>query len=111
MIRCTILILALAVFVSASAETLTESGYLDGAGDSDSWDINAVNTIIDVVFTWPLGAEYWVTVYGMSGDELGNFNLNKGENIQLSGGGKFTIKIYSVTGSGSWTATWEDEGG
>lgn len=96
--------------VASCAGTFTETGYLSGPSDSDLWDLNLENNFVDVVFTWPLGAEYWVTVYGMYGDELGNFNLNEGETIQLSGGGKFTIKIYSVKGAGSWTATWEDQG-
>ena len=110
MIRKSLLILVLFSAVASCSGTFTKSGYLDGPGDSDSWDVNLENKFVDVVFTWPLGAEYWVTVYGMYGDELGNFNLNEGETIQLSGGGKFTIQIYSVKGAGSWTATWEDQG-
>ena len=107
--RNAIIVLALVVAAAASAGTFTESGYLDGPGDSDSWDINALNKVVDVVFTWPMGAEYRVTVYGMHGDKLGDFDLNEGETIQLSGGGKFTMKIYSAAGAGSWTAEWEDE--
>jgi hypothetical protein len=107
----TVGILALVFFVGAAyAATSTKSGYLDGPDDYEKWDLNLNNKIVDVVFTWPLGAEYWVTVYGMYGDELGTFNLVEGETIQLSGGGKFTIKIFSDSGSGSWTATWDDEG-
>jgi len=110
MIRKLLLILLLFSAAASCAGASTETGYLSGPGDSESWDLNLKNKVVDVVFTWPLNAEYWVTVYGMHGDELGNFNLNEGETIQLSGGGKFTIKIYSVKGAGSWTATWEDRG-
>lgn len=101
--------LMLLAAVAAYAGTQTKSGYLNGTDDSESWDLNLKSKYVDVVFTWPLGAEYWVIVYGMYGDELGTFNLEEGETIQLSGGGKFTIEIYSVKGSGSWTATWTDE--
>lgn len=110
MIRNLLIILVLFSAASSCAGTFTKSGHLDGPDDSDTWDIDLNDKVVDVVFTWPLGAEYWVTVYGMYGDELGNFNLNEGETIQLSGGGKFTIEIYSVKGTGSWTATWEDQG-
>jgi hypothetical protein len=104
-----VITLILLAAVTAYAGPQTKSGYLDGTDDSESWNLNLTSKYVDVVFTWPLGAEYWVTVYGMYGDELGTFNLEEGETIQLSGGGKFTIEIYSVKGSGSWTATWTDE--
>ena len=110
MVRALFIVTVLISTAAFGAGEYTESGYLDGPGDSDSWDMNLESKFVDVVFTWPLSGEYWVTVYGMHGDELGNFNLNEGETIQLSGGGKFTIKIYSVKGAGSWTATWEDRG-
>jgi hypothetical protein len=108
MMKYAVIILILIASVTVCAGTQTKSGYLDGTDDFESWDLNLTSKVVDVVFTWPLGSEYWVTVYGMYGDELGTFNLEEGETIQLSGGGKFTVKVFSVKGSGSWTATWKD---
>lgn len=82
---------------------------LSGAGDSDSFDVIAQYDQVDVAFAWPEGqADFWVKVYGEEGDELGDFDLDNGEIIQLLNGGKFTLRIYSKSGSGSWSATYEN---
>lgn len=83
-----------------------KSGTLVGPGDSESFDINTTKDYLEVTFTWPGNASFWVKVHGQTGDLLGDFDLANGEIIQLYGGGKFTLTIYSVTGSGPWTATY-----
>jgi hypothetical protein len=100
-------ILASAV-VPAFALTHTAEGYLGGPDDYDEFDLFARTDYIEVVFTWPESADFWVTVYGMNGDLLGDFRLADGEIIQLSGGGKFTLLITAESGGGNWWCEWED---
>ncbi len=48
-----------------------------------------------------------VEVIGQDGRTvLGNFDLDNGEIIQLSGGGTFYLTIYSNRGAGNWTCSW-----
>jgi hypothetical protein len=83
-----------------------KSGTLSGPGDSESFDINTTKDYLEVTYTWPSDASFWVKVIGQDGSVLGDFDLANGEVIQLYGGGKFTLNIYSVSGSGAWTATY-----
>lgn len=84
-------------------------GFLDGEGDSDSFEVYANYDQVDVVFSWPEGeADFWVKVFGEDGDELGDFDLDDGEIIQLLNGGRFEVEIYSRGGQGSWSATYEN---
>jgi len=83
-----------------------KSGTLSGTGASESFDINTTKDYLEVTFTWPANASYWVKVHGQDGSLLGEFDLANGEIIQLYGGGKFTLTVYSVSGSGAWTATY-----
>jgi hypothetical protein len=85
------------------------AGTLSGKGDSDSFDVIAEYEQVDVVFAWPEGqVDFWVKAYGQEGDELGDFDLDNGDIIQLLNGGKFTVEFYSKKGSGSWSATYEN---
>jgi len=61
-----------------------------------------------VPFTYPKGSvDFWVEVIGQDGRTvLGNFDLDNGEIIQLSGGGTFYLTIYSNRGAGNWTCSW-----
>jgi hypothetical protein len=96
------------VTVPAFALTHTAKGYLGGPDDYDEFDLFARTNYIEVVFTWPESADFWVTVYGMNGDLLGDFRLADGEVIQLSGGGKFTLLVTAESGGGNWSCEWED---
>jgi|WetSurMetagenome_2_1015567.scaffolds.fasta_scaffold448527_1 hypothetical protein len=88
--------------VSTDGE-LVASGSLP-KGESSTFAYEASADDENLVFTWPSGASFWVKVFGSSGKQLGDYDLNEGETINLTGGGKFTLKIYSKSGSGAWTA-------
>jgi hypothetical protein len=83
-------------------------GYLTGPGDSCTWSIYAYSNYLEVPFTYPKGSvDFWVEIVGQDGyTVLGNFDLDNGEIIQLSGGGTFYLTIYSNYGSGKWNASW-----
>jgi hypothetical protein len=88
---------------------VTESGYLSGPGASYTFTINAGNvSYLEVPFTYPVGSvDFWVKVVGQDGyTVLGDFDLDNGEIIQLSGGGTFYLTIYSKSGAGNWSATY-----
>ena len=63
---------------------------------------------MEVPFTYPVGSvDFWVKVVGQDGSTiLGNFDLDRGKIIQLSGGGTFYMRVYSRSGSGNWSCTW-----
>jgi hypothetical protein len=86
-----------------------EGGYLAGPGASYTFVVNAGNnTYIEVPFTYPVGSvDFWVKVVGQDGyTVLGDFDLDNGEIIQLSGGGTFYVTVYSKMGAGNWSATY-----
>lgn len=89
--------------------THTYSGKLRGVNDSNKIDLFLNSSNVDVKFTWPSGAEYHAKVLGMTGNELGDFNLNEGDVVNLTGGGKFSLIVYSRGGDGGWTATYTDQ--
>jgi hypothetical protein len=85
----------------------TEGGYLSGPGASYTFTVNAgSNNFLEVPFTYPKGqASFWVRVVGQDGSTvLGDFDLDKGEVVQLMGGGTFYLTVYSKTGAGNWSA-------
>ncbi len=82
---------------------ITESGYLNGPGSSYTFTVNAGNVnYLEVPFTYPKGqVKFWVKVVGQDGSSvLGDFDLDNGEVIQLSGGGTFYLTVYSKMGAG-----------
>ncbi len=86
-----------------------EGGYLAGPGASYTFVINAGDvTYLEVPFTYPVGSvDFWVKVVGQDGyTVLGDFDLDNGDIIQLSGGGTFYVTIYSKMGAGNWSATY-----
>jgi len=89
--------------------THNESGYLSGPGASYTFVINAgSNNYLEVPFTYPKGSvKFWVKVIGQDGTSvLGDFDLDNGEIIQLSGGGTFYLTVYSKMGAGNWSASY-----
>jgi hypothetical protein len=87
----------------------SQGGYLAGPGASYTFTVNAGSvTYLEVPFTYPKGSvSFWVKVVGQDGSTvLGDFDLNNGEIIQLSGGGTFYVTIYSKMGAGNWSATY-----
>ncbi len=93
---------------ATSGNTTTFTGVLRGANDSNKFDVFAENDLIEVEFVWPDDTYFHVKVLGMAGDELGDFDLSEGEIIELTGGGKFALIVYSRSGDGAWTATYTD---
>lgn len=94
--------------VPAMAGSHSQSGYLSGVDDLDEFGLYANSDYIEVTFVYPSGADFWVTVYGMNDNLLGDFQLSQGEVIQLSGGGVFTLVVTSEYGGGNWSCTWYD---
>jgi len=104
-----LLVLMVLSLAAANAFAVTESGYLYGPGASYTFTVNAGSVnYVEVNFSWPKGsADFWVKVVGQDGRTvLGNFDLDNGEIIQLSGGGTFYLTIYSNRGAGNWSCTW-----
>jgi hypothetical protein len=93
---------------ATSGNTTTYSGVLRGVNDSNKFDVFAESDKIEVEFDWPDDASFHVKVVGMAGDELGDFDLSEGEIIELTGGGKFTLIVYSKGGDGPWKAKYTD---
>lgn len=91
-----------------SGDATTYSGVLRGANDSNKFDVFTESDEIEVEFDWPDDTYFHVKVVGMAGDELGDFDLSEGEIIELTGGGKFTLIVYSKGGDGPWTATYAE---
>ena len=84
-----------------------ETGILSGTDDSYDFTIDAgFDDYVEVYFTWPRGeADVWVKVVGEDGyTELGDFDLDEGEIIQLMGGGLFHLTVYSKDGAATWSA-------
>jgi hypothetical protein len=48
--------------------------------------------------------DLWMKIIGQKGDTLAEYDLGKGNLVELSGGGDFTLQIYSKNGTGHWAA-------
>ncbi len=94
-----------------SATVLLEKieGYIPGEYREESFTIDCQKDLQYVEFAYPTYSDFWVKVLGMHGDLLGDFQLSEGEVIELSGGGLFTLIVYSKKGSGVWTAVIQKE--
>jgi len=105
------LLVVLALLTAAGAAVALDgkvSGYIRDNADADEFAVLADSSNLDVVFNWPAGAEFWVTVYGRNHNELGEFDLGEGDTINLTGGGLFYLRVFSNSGYGDWSATWSD---
>jgi hypothetical protein len=103
-----LLIAGLLLALPALAGSHSESGYLADINDYDEFTLYANSTLIEITFDYPYAADFWVTVYGMYGDELGDFQLSQGSTIELTAGGEFTIMVTSEYGGGDWSCSWYD---
>ncbi len=93
---------------AAAAFNGSVSGYVTDNTEEDEFALLADSTNLDVNFIYPSGADFYVTVYGRSHNELGEFRLADGAAINLTGGGLFYLEIFSKDTGGDWSATWED---
>ncbi len=103
-----VLVAAVAVAAAAYGFEGSASGYVTDNTDEDEFALLADSADLDVVFTWPAGTAFWVTVYGRDHNELEEFDLTEGDTINLTGGGLFYLEVFSTNGYGTWTATWSD---
>ena len=84
------------------------SGYITDNTDEDEFALLADSDYIEVDFEFPDGTQFWVTVYGRNHNELGEFDLTEGTTIELTGTGLFYLEVFSKSGSGTWSAEWDD---
>jgi hypothetical protein len=82
-------------------------GYLPVNG-SCTFIVYSSTGYIEVPFTYPEGyGKFWVKVVDPdNGSVLGNFDLDNGEIIKLTGEGSFSLTITANSGSGNWSAAW-----
>ncbi|MGD8719379.1 MAG: hypothetical protein PVH29_11235 [Candidatus Zixiibacteriota bacterium] len=105
-----LLALAVSTLVSVAAASAFDgyvSGYITDNADTDEFALLADSRDIDVTFDWESG-DFYVTVFGRDHNELGEFYLNEGETINLTGGGLFYLRVWSTSGYGEWSADWVD---
>jgi len=87
------------------ADFIEVSGYISNKKEVDSFIIYCNIQNVELAFEYPEKAKFFVRVEGQYGDELGTFDLSEGgKYITLTGGGLFTIYIYSEKGKGEWSA-------
>jgi hypothetical protein len=79
-------------------------GYLPDTETEEYFTIYTELESLDIIFSYPDGADFRVIVRGEKGQKLGNFILSEGNIVNLSGGGYFSLIIYSVEGKGEWYA-------
>lgn len=103
-----VLVAATALGATAYGFEGSVSGYIADNTDEDEFALLADSSDIDVVFDWPAGAAFWVTVYGRDHNELAEFDLTEGDTINLTGGGLFFLEVFSTSGYGAWAADWTD---
>jgi len=83
----------------------TWTGYIYDETTVTRFDFIAPGDFVIVKFKAPAESHFYARVYGKTGKELGDFDLQQGNTIELSGGGKFSIEIYSRGDNGYWAAT------
>jgi hypothetical protein len=88
-----------------SGEGPTWTGYIYGDATQDPFDLIAPGDKVTVRFKVPEEPHFYVRVYGKAGNLLRDFDLREGDKIELCGGGKFSLEIYSRGDSGYWAAT------
>ncbi|MBN1881911.1 MAG: hypothetical protein JW885_07040 [Deltaproteobacteria bacterium] len=82
-------------------------GYLQEGGWDCMWSFEVYKDELEVVFSYPKGyVDFWVEVTGENGQVLGNFDLDNGEIIRLTGGRIFYMRVYTKSGQGNWSCTW-----
>jgi hypothetical protein len=83
----------------------TWTGYIYGETTVTRFDLIAPSDYVEVRFKVPDESHFYCRVYGKTGNELGDFDLSRGKRIELSGGGKFSLEVYSRGDNGYWAAT------
>ncbi len=86
----------------------TWTGYIYDETTKTRFDLIAPSDDVTVRFKIPPDSHFYCRVYGKTGNLLGDFDLKKGETIELTGGGKFSLEMYSRDDSGYWAVTLEE---
>jgi hypothetical protein len=92
---------------AAGAATADFAGFLYNENTKATFDVFTEKESLDLTFTYPAGSDFRILVLGQDGNKLGDFTLKEGPVITLTGGGKFTLVVYSERGGGPWTAYYE----
>jgi hypothetical protein len=104
-----LIIIVLAIVLGCAAtpgvEGPTWTGYIYDETTVTRFDLIAPGDNVDVKFKVPEESHLFVRVYGRTGNLLGDFDLGLSDEINLTGGGKFSLEMYSQGDSGYWAAT------
>jgi hypothetical protein len=102
------IIIILVAGVLTEMNGTSESGYLNGPGDSARFLVESDEPTLTITFEYPDGeADFWVYV----SDEYGNmvvdwWDLDVGTVLTVAGNQNYYVTIHSVSGSGDWSASW-----
>jgi len=112
---CSCLFLIVAAFIILFVAGLltemngtSETGYLNGPGDSVQFLVESDEPTLTITFEYPAGeADFWVFV----SDEYGNpvvewWDLDVGTVLTIAGNQNYYVTIQSMAGSGDWSADW-----
>ncbi|MBN1881692.1 MAG: hypothetical protein JW885_05915 [Deltaproteobacteria bacterium] len=86
----------------------SESGYLNGPGDSTQFLVESDEPTLTITFEYPAGeADFWVYVTDAYGNPVVDWwDLDIGTVLSLAGYQSYYVTIYSMSGSGDWSASW-----
>jgi hypothetical protein len=107
-------LVAAAIIIMLIAGVLTEmkgtaeSGYLNGPGDSARFLVESDEPTLTVTFEYPAGeADFWIYVTDAYGNPVIDWwDLDDGSMMSLAGNQDYYVTIYSMAGSGDWSAGW-----
>jgi hypothetical protein len=97
---------------SPGSGEVTISGRLARPGDTHVFRIPAESSYVEVVFYYPKETMS-LSVRVVADDKrtvLGQYDLDKGEIVELYGGGNFYLTVYSTRGSGGFMAKFNPAG-
>jgi hypothetical protein len=102
----------LAIGPPPNSGEVTINGRLSGTGDAHVFRVPAQSSYVEVVFYYP--RETMSLSVRVVGDDkrtvLGQYDLDKGEIIELYGGGNFYLTVYPTRGSGGFMAKFNPAG-
>jgi len=94
------------------SKDVTISGRLSGPGDTHVFKVPAESSYVEVAFYYP--KETMSLSVRVAADDkrtvLGQYDLDKGEIIELYGGGNFYLTVYSTRGSGGFMVKFNPSG-
>ena len=104
-----LIIIVLAIVLGCAAtpgvEGPTWTGYIYDGTTKTRFDLIAPSDNVTVRFKAPADSHFYCRAYGGTGNLLGDFDLKESDKIELTGGGKFSLEMYSQGDSGYWAAT------